>query len=57
MATNDYYDNTIRFRLKRTYTLSEAADLMKILDKLPTNKGVNWVSAKTGRPVSIGYTN
>ena len=38
------------------YTLSEACDIMRNLDKFPTTRRINWVNSKTGEPVSIGYS-
>lgn len=43
-------------RIKRTYTLDEAIEYMKRLDKDATTHTIRWVNARTGRPVSIGYT-
>ena len=42
---------------KSSYTISEACDLMRILDKGPTpvRPKISWVDAKTRRPVIIGY--
>lgn len=42
-------------RLKTTYTLIEAIDLMKMLDKYPTTKTIRWVNHETKEPVAIGY--
>lgn len=53
MSTIDY--TPIRDRVKRTYTLDEAVELMKVLDKFPTRERIKWVNAKTGKPVVIGY--
>jgi hypothetical protein len=38
-----------------TYTLSEACDLMRILNLNPTTHQIKWKNAKTGAPVYIGY--
>ena len=45
-------------RVQRTYTLTEATDLMKMYDGELIGSGsfIRWVSARTGQPVSIGYT-
>jgi hypothetical protein len=53
MSTPDY--TPIRDRAQRTYTLDEAVDLMKMLDKFPTREHIRWVNAKTRKPVVIGY--
>ena len=53
MATNEPYEG---LRVKTTYTFNEAIEYMKERDKYPTTKSINWVDAKTGKPVSIGYT-
>lgn len=54
MATCDKY--TENYTIKTTYTLSEACEYMRLRDKKPTTyRPVRWVSAKTGRAVSIGY--
>jgi len=49
----------LEYRAKRTYTFDEAIDLMKALDKLPTNTRtqITWVSVRTGKPIIIGYNN
>lgn len=40
---------------KQEYTLSEALEIEKILNNLPsTGKRINWVNKTTGSPVSIG---
>jgi hypothetical protein len=39
----------------KTFTLSEACDFMRMLDKSVTRVNVRWVNAHTGQPVSIGY--
>lgn len=43
---------------KMTYTFDEAIEYMKIKDKQATriNETLNWVDAKTGKKVIIGYT-
>jgi len=46
----------IEYRVKRTYTLSEAADLQKIYDLAGKGDTFRWVNARTGRPGLIGYT-
>ena len=46
----------LQFRVKQTYTLNEAVDLMKMYDKYPTRHSISWKDARTGSPVSIGYT-
>lgn len=54
MATNDY--TPLQFRVKRIYTLEEAVELMKVMDKcLPTGQQIQWVDAHTKKPVAIGY--
>ena len=54
MATNDY--TPLEFRVKRIYTLDEAVELMKVMDKvLPTGQQINWVDVYTKKPVAIGY--
>lgn len=53
MATNEPYEV---LRVKTTYTFNEAIEYMKERDRYPTTKSINWVNAKTGKPVSIGYT-
>lgn len=45
------------FRVKTTYTFNEAIEYMKHRDRYPTRETIQWVNAKTGEPVSIGYTN
>jgi len=40
----------------KRYTLTEAVDYMKSLDKQPTNRQISWVNAHTGKSVTIGYT-
>lgn len=42
----------------RVYTFSEAIEFMKMRDKYGsiTQPPIRWVDAKTGKPVSIGYT-
>jgi len=40
----------------KTYTFDEAIEYMKMLDSFPTgDNSVNWVNARTGQPVAIGY--
>lgn len=46
---------SLETRVKRTYTISEAVELMKELDRHPTNTDIKWVDSKTGKPVSIGF--
>ncbi len=42
----------------KTYTTSEAVEVMKIVDSLPTgNLQLNWVNSKTKKSVIIGYNN
>ena len=45
----------IQYRVKRTYTLSEAVELMKAYDKYPTRHTWNWVDVHTRQPVAIGW--
>lgn len=42
----------------RIFTFNEAIEYVKFIDKnFPTGQNtVNWVNAKTGKRVSIGYT-
>ena len=56
MAGNDFL-TTMTFGNK-CRTLSEAVEFMKLRDRLPTGTypEIKWVSCKTGKPVSIGYT-
>lgn len=42
-------------RIPRTYTLNEAVELMKRMDRYATGNNINWVDAETGKPVAIGY--
>ena len=49
------YDATL-LRVKRTYTLEEAVEYMKMLDRSPTTANIRWRNARTGRLVAIGYT-
>lgn len=42
----------IEFRIKRSYTLLEAVELMKIYDGY-TN--IRWINTRTGKPILIGY--
>lgn len=53
MSTPDF--TPIRDRVQRTYTLNEAVDLMRVLDKYPTRERIRWINAKTKKPVIIGY--
>ena len=39
----------------RTYTISEACDLLKVLDRNPTEAPIRWKNVKTGKEVFIGY--
>jgi len=40
----------------RCYSLNEAVNLMKEMDKYPTgSRPIKWVDCKTKKPVSIGY--
>ena len=41
--------------LKHTYTLKEACDYMRNLDRFPTARSISWVNTRTGEPVTIGY--
>jgi hypothetical protein len=46
----------LQYRVKRIYTLEEAVELMKVMDKhLPTGQQIQWVDAHTKKPVAIGY--
>ena len=57
--SHDTRDNLIRSAAGRTFTLSEACEFMQTLDSMPTPtfaNDVNWVNAKTGQPVVIGYS-
>lgn len=54
MAESEPYEG---LRVKTTYTFNEAIEYMKELDRHPTTETINWVNAKTGEPVYIGYTN
>ena len=53
MATNEPYQG---ISVKLTYTFNEAIRYMKEREKFPTAQSINWVDAKTGKPVAIGYT-
>ena len=49
---------TDMIRVKTTYTFNEAIEEMKRRDRNPTtSKPIQWVNAKTGKPVYIGYNN
>lgn len=39
----------------RTYTISEACDLLKVLDRNVAEAPIRWRNVKTGREVFIGY--
>lgn len=41
--------------IKNTYTLNEAIEYMKRLDKNATTHSIRWFNARTGKPVCIGY--
>ena len=56
MGTIDNYHTTIISNSTRTFTLNEAVEFMKSLDRYVTNQPVRWVNAKTGNPVTIGYS-
>lgn len=59
MATDDSYERLLAYSDHRRFTLTEACDYMKELDKYATplsGHPINWMNAKTGSPVSIGYT-
>lgn len=51
-------DDFLKASLGRTYTFSEAIEMMKILDMLPSGskRTIHWVSVKTGKKVIIGYS-
>lgn len=53
---NNPFDGTM-LRIKTTYTFLEAVEYMKLRDRYPTNTQIEWVSVKTGKRVTIGYTN
>lgn len=55
MATADYYE-VLENNIGKVFTLGEAVQFMKMMDRFPTMIQINWVSTRTGRPVSIGYT-
>jgi hypothetical protein len=57
MAGGDDYSQIINNSIGRTYSFSEAIDLVRVLDKYRTypNQQIQWVDAKTGKPVTIGY--
>ena len=58
MSLNENYDSVFRpFEIGKFYTFNEAIEYMKLRDKYPTTKQIRWVNAKTGEPVSIGYSN
>lgn len=40
----------------KIFSFNEAIEFMKYIDKQPTGHTINWVNAKTGKPVAIGYT-
>jgi len=46
----------IEYRIKRTYTLSEACELQKMYDLAGKGDTFSWVNARTGQPIIIGYT-
>ncbi len=54
MATREPHGIT---RVYRTYTISEAVEYMKVLDKYATDtsRTITWKDVKTGKPVYIGY--
>ena len=56
MAGNDYYDEYIDRCKHKVFTLREAIEFMKELDRCATTHTVSWKSVNTGRPVAIGYT-
>lgn len=51
-------EDFLKASLGRTYTFSEAIEMMKILDMLPSGSQhtIHWVDVKTGKRVAIGYT-
>ena len=52
--TDDFLRSTL---LKKHFTLSEAIEIMQILDTMPSgNISIQWINSRTGKPVSIGYT-
>ena len=45
-----------KINTKISYTFDEAIEYMKQRDKYPTTNNIHWSDAKTGKPVSIGYS-
>ncbi len=53
MTTNDMM---FWFNRKSIYTLDEAIEYQKYADRnFPTGESIDWVNARTGEPVVIGY--
>lgn len=55
--TGDEPTDMLRASVKTTYTFNEAIEEMKRRDRNPTTRPIQWVDAKTGKPVYIGYNN
>ena len=56
MAPDNRYNDFMQSLQGRTFTFSEAIEVMKIFDNFPTGQNtIDWVSSRTGRPVAIGY--
>lgn len=55
--THETTRDLIRNAQGRVFTFNEAIDFMKLLDTMPTGTGssLQWVDAKTKKPVAIGY--
>lgn len=55
MATREPFCTT---RVYREYTMSEAIEYMKMLDRYATDtsRTITWKSVKTGKQVHFGYT-
>ncbi len=54
----DNVTNIINSNRGRVFTFNEAIEFQKLIDKYPSGiyPSINWVNAKDGKPVSIGYT-
>jgi len=54
--TDDHINDMIRSASYKTFTLSEACDFVKTIDRYSIcHHTIRWVSARTSNPVSIGY--